>query len=266
VTTGGRVTVGKAMSPRPAAGRPSPTVGRPAVGTVESEVGRVRRAGAAAGRPGVLLVGLLALATNLRAALAGYPPLLETARAELGSSAGAAGLAQTGAVLMMAAGSFVGTGVGARYGYERALGGAVGLVAVGSLVRGVPSYPTLLGGSLLIGVGIGMAGVLLTGVVKERLAARAGAVTGGYVVAMMVGATVAGAAAVPLAVALGGWSLSLAVWAVPAVVAAAAWTPWPAGCRRRSGTGRGRRCPGGTGSPGWPAATRRARRCWCTGG
>ncbi len=29
----------------------------------------------------------------------------------------------------------------------------------------------------------------------------------------------------PLAVALGGWSLSLAVWAVPAVLAVAVWTP-----------------------------------------
>ena len=42
-------------------------------------------------RPVLVLVGLLALALNLRAALAGYPPLLETVRAELGISAGTAG-------------------------------------------------------------------------------------------------------------------------------------------------------------------------------
>ena len=70
-----------------------------------------------------------------------------------------------------------------------------------------------------------MAGVLLTGVVKEHLGERAGAATGGYVVSMMVGATVASAVAVPLAVALGGWSFSLAVWAVPAVLAVAVWAP-----------------------------------------
>ena len=176
-------------------------------------------------RPLVLLLGLLILAANLRAALAGYPPLLETARAELGTSAGAAGLAQTGAVLAMAAGSFAGAAVGSRFGHERALAGAVGLVAAGSLLRGLPSYPALVGGSVTIGVGIGVAGVLLTGVVKDRLADRAGAVTGGYVVAMMVGSTVASAAAVPLAVLLGGWSLALAAWAVPALLAVAAWFP-----------------------------------------
>jgi MFS transporter, CP family, cyanate transporter len=176
-------------------------------------------------RPGVVLVGLLALALNLRTALAGYPPLIEAVRAELGLSAGAAGFVQTGAVLMMAAGSLAGPAAARRTGPERALVWAVGLVALGSLVRGVPAAVPLVAGSLLAGFGIGAAGVLLTGVVKEHLAAHVGAVTGGYIVAMTVGATVASAVAVPLAVGVGGWSLALAVWAVPAVLALAAWTP-----------------------------------------
>ena len=175
--------------------------------------------------PGVVLAGLLALAVNLRAALAGYPPLLETVRSQLGISAGAAGLVQAGAVLAMAAGSFGGAAVGARLGRERALGVAVGLVAAGSLIRGIPALVPLVGGSLVAGLGIGLAGVLLSGVIKDRLASRAGAATGGYVVSMMVGATVASAVAVPLATALGGWSFSLAVWAIPAVLAVAVWTP-----------------------------------------
>ena len=176
-------------------------------------------------RPGVVLVGLLALALNLRTALAGYPPLIEAVRADLGLSAGAAGFVQTGAVLMMAAGSLAGPAAARRGGPERALVGAVGLVALGSLVRGVPAAVPLVAGSLLAGFGIGVAGVLLTGVVKEHLAAHAGAVTGGYVVAMMIPSTVASAVAVPLAVGVGGWSLALAVWAVPAVLALAAWAP-----------------------------------------
>ncbi|MGD9529608.1 CynX/NimT family MFS transporter [Pseudonocardia sp.] len=185
-------------------------------------------------RPAVVLLGVLALAANLRAALAGYPPLLETVRADLGLSAAVAGLVQAGAVLMMAVGSFAGSSVDARFGREAALGGAVALVGVGSLVRGVPVAATLIGGSLVIGFGIGVAGVLLTGVVKEHLAARAGAATGGYVVAMMVGATLSSALAVPLAVLLGGWSWSLAVWSVPAVLAAALWAPIAARTHRHA--------------------------------
>ncbi|WP_163513103.1 MFS transporter [Fodinicola acaciae] len=181
-------------------------------------------------RPVVVLLGLLALSLNLRAALSGYPPLLEAVRAELGLSAGAAGLVQAAAVLSMAAGSFAGAALGNRFGRERVAGAAVGLVAAGSLARGVPVVATLIGGSLLVGFGIGVAGVMLAGIVKEHLAARAGAVTGGYVVAMGLGATVSSAAAVPLAALLGGWSLSLAVWACPAIVAAGAW----AGLTRRA--------------------------------
>lgn len=176
-------------------------------------------------RPAVVLAGMLALALNLRAALAGYPPLLETVRADLGASAGVAGLVQAGAVLMMAAGSFLGPRVGDRFGRETGLSGAVGLVALGSLLRGVPTLATLIGGSLVIGMGIGLAGVLLTGVVKEHLWRRAGVATGGYTVAMMIGATAASALAVPLAVVLGGWSFALAALAVPAVLAVAIW--WP---------------------------------------
>lgn len=176
-------------------------------------------------RPTTVLVGILALAANLRAALAGYPPLLETVRSQLGISAGAAGLVQAGAVLMMAVGSFGGAAVGARFGRERALGAAVALVALGSLVRGVPLLAPLIGGSLVIGLGIGLSGVLLSGVIKEHLGARVGAATGGYVVSMMIGAAVASAVAVPLASTLGGWSLSLTVWTVPAVLAVAVWAP-----------------------------------------
>ena len=176
-------------------------------------------------RPAVVLLGVLAIAVNLRAALAGYPPLLETVRDQLRVSAGVAGLVQAGAVLMMAVGSFAGPAIGVRFGRERALGLAVGLVAAGSLVRGVPALVPLIGGSLVIGLGIGLAGVLITGVVKEHLVERTGAATGGYVVAMMVGATIASAVAVPLAAGLGGWSLSLAIWAVPAILATAVWVP-----------------------------------------
>lgn len=85
---------------------------------------------------------------------------------------------QTGAVLMMAVGSLVGPSTARRAGPERALVGAVGLVALGSLVRGIPAAVPLVAGSLVVGLGIGVAGVLLTGVVKEHLASRAGAVTG----------------------------------------------------------------------------------------
>src|SRR6476620_5389536 len=127
---------------------------------------RADASAARAVRPALVLLGVLALAVNLRAALAAYSPLLETVRDALGISSGAAGRVQAGAGLMMAAGSCVGPARGARFGRKPALGGAVGLVALGSPFRGWAVLPALIGGSLLLGLGIGIAGVLLTGVVK----------------------------------------------------------------------------------------------------
>ncbi|MDT5027416.1 MAG: transporter, family, cyanate transporter [Micromonosporaceae bacterium] len=176
-------------------------------------------------RPATVLVGVLLLAVNLRAALAAYPPLLAGVRTQLGLSAGTAGLVQASAVMLMGVGSLSAPRLAGRLGWERALGLGVAVVAAGSLVRLVPAPAALVTGSVLVGGGIGVAGVLVAGVVKHHLGARAATVTGAYVVAMMVGATVASAVAVPLAIGLGGWSRSLAVWSVPAALAVLVW--WP---------------------------------------
>ena len=67
-------------------------------------------------------------------------------------------------------------------------------------------------------VGIALSGTVLPGIVKQFYRSRSGAVTGLYLLAMMVGATAASALTVPLADALGSWQRSLAVWAVLAVL------------------------------------------------
>lgn len=212
-------------------------------------------------RPVVVLLGVLGLALNLRVGPAAYPPLLETARADLGSSAGVAGLVQAGVVLAMAVGSLTGARWGERFGRERALGGAVAVVAGGSAVRVVPHVGALLAGSIVIGLGIGVAGVLLAGVVQDHLGHRAGAVSGGYVVAMLVGATAASALAVPLAEVAGGWSLSLAVWAVPAAVAVAAWVP----VARRAPRPAARPMDERPGAPPWRDGFARLAACYLSG-
>ncbi|WP_116709285.1 MFS transporter [Actinomycetospora cinnamomea] len=176
-------------------------------------------------RPAVVLLAVLALGINLRAALSVYPPLLETVRADLGLSAGLAGVVQAGTVLMMGAGSFAAPALARRVDRERAAAIGVAAVALGNLARGLPAAVTLIGGSLVIGLGIGVTGVAITGVVRDHLPERAGVATGLYTVAMMGGATVASLTALPLRDVLGGWWWALAAWALPAVLALVVW--WP---------------------------------------
>jgi len=176
-------------------------------------------------RPAVVLLAVLALGINLRAALSAYPPLLETVRADLGLSAGLAGVVQAGTVLMMGAGSFAAPTLARRIGRERAAALGVLAVAVGNLARGLPATVALVGGSVAIGLGIGVTGVAVTGVVRDHLPERAGVATGLYTVAMMGGATAASLTALPLRDVLGGWWWALAAWALPAVLALVVW--WP---------------------------------------
>jgi len=177
-------------------------------------------------RPGVVLLAVLALGVNLRAALSAYPPLLETIRADLGLSAGFAGLVQAATILMMGAGSFAAPALARRVGREQAAALGIAAIALGSAVHGVPAAVTLVAGSLAIGLGIGVVGVAITGVVRDHLPERAGAATGLYTVSMMGGATVASLTALPLQDALGGWWWALAAWTLPAVLALVVW--WPA--------------------------------------
>ena len=176
-------------------------------------------------RPAVVLAGVLLISLNLRAGLAAYPAVLEQVRGELGLSSGVAGLVQSAALVAMGLGSFVAVRLSARFGRERAMSGAVGVLLAGSLLRYVPSVAALVVGSLGVGTGIGLAGVFLSGLVKEHLAHRAGLVTGLYVVSMLVGSTIASSAVVPLSASLGGPSHALATLAVPAAVALAGWLP-----------------------------------------
>jgi MFS transporter, CP family, cyanate transporter len=176
-------------------------------------------------RPAVVLLAVLALGVNLRAALSAYPPLLERIRADLGVSAAVSGLVQAGAVVAMGVGSFAAPALARRVGRERAAALAMAVLAGGNLLRWAPATVALVVGSVLIGLGIGVTGVAITGVVRDHLPERAGAATGLYTVSMMGGATVASLTALPLAGVLGGWSPALAVWALPAVLGLVVWLP-----------------------------------------
>jgi len=176
-------------------------------------------------RPALVLAGVLLISVNLRAGLAAYPAVLGQVRDVLGVSAGAAGLVQAGSLVAMGLGSFLAVRLTVRVGRVHAMTAAVSALLVGTLLRLVSTLPTLVVGSIGLGAGIGVAGVLLSGLVKEHLAARAGLVTGLYVVAMLVGATVASAGAVPLSDALGGPAQSMGAWSVPAALALLVWLP-----------------------------------------
>lgn len=175
---------------------------------------------------GALLVCLVLAAVNLRSTLSVVPPLVGTIAEDLGLSGVAAGLLTGLPVACMGLFAPVAQRLAVRIGREGVVLVAVVVLTLGSLLRlGGESVILLYGGTLATGIGIAAAGTVLPGVVKEFFAGRAGAVTGVYVLAMGIGGVAASALAAPLSTALGSWPRSLGVWALPALVAALAWTP-----------------------------------------
>ena len=190
-------------------------------------------------RGGVLLIiGVLALAFNLRSAITSLPPVFPELQSALHISAG--GLALLAAVPVLCFGVFSGSAapLSRRFGEERVLFAALLLLAAGLLLRGISPELLLFPGTVVAGAAIALMNVLLPSLVKRRFPERAGLLIGLYLLMLAAGAILASLLAVPVfnaasrsaaggQVAAGSAAVrvTLALWAGPAVVAALIWVP-----------------------------------------
>lgn len=192
-----------------------------------SQVGGRDLAAAAGGA--LLVTGILALGFNLRIAITGLPPIFPELQSALHVSAGT--LAVLAAVPVLCFGVFSGSAapLSRRYGEERVLGTALVLLAVGIAVRGLAPSVLLFPGTILAGGAVALLNVLLPSLVKRRMPDRAGMIIGCYLLMLGGGAIVGSLLAVPLFTAAGSGymaaRLSLAMWAMPALLAVLIWVP-----------------------------------------
>lgn len=165
------------------------------------------------------------IAATMRGPFTSVGPLLETIRADVNLSAVGAGALGMLPLLAFAAVSPIAPAFARRLGLERALGWALAVLVVGLAVRSSPGTVALFGGTVLIGVAIGLVNVLLSGLIKRDHPDRAAALTGLYTTTMGAFAMLGSGIAVPVAqVVPGGWRTSLGLWAI---LAAIAWAAWP---------------------------------------
>lgn len=171
------------------------------------------------------LIGMLAVALNLRPVLASVPPLLPTIRHDLALSGLAAGLLTTIPVACMGIFAPLAAWLDARYGAERMILGSVALLGLATVGRGVGGGPIpLYGATAVAGIALAIAGTLLTGFIKARFVEHAPLVMGLYTAGLSLGAATAAGATAPLEAALGGsWHAALAIWSVLAAIACGFW-------------------------------------------
>lgn len=195
---------------------------------------RLSRRGLSARSGGVLLiVGVLALAFNLRTAITSLPPIFPELESALHLSA--ASLSLLAAIPALCFGVFSGTGapLSRRFGEERILGAALLLLGTGLLLRGLSPAVLLFPGTIVAAGAIALLNVLLPSLVKRRMPDRAGLVIGLYLLMLSVGAIVGSLLAVPVFTAAGAGTsggsaslrIALGLWAVTAVLAAVLWLP-----------------------------------------
>lgn len=176
-------------------------------------------------RPTILAAILVLVALNLRGAMTALGPVLPDIMHDTDLSAGAAGLLTTMPVLFLGALAPLAAIIAQRIGVERTLLLLMVILSAGCLVRGQGGVAALLGSGVLIGGAIGMTNVLLPGLVKRDFPRRVALMTGLYTMALCVSAAIGTALSVPIARLLDGWPASLAVWALPALLAAFALLP-----------------------------------------
>ena len=101
------------------------------------------------------------------------------------------------------------------------------LLTIGSAMRlGGSNVVVLYTATLVVGIGIAVVGTLLPRLVKTLFPPeRVGLITGVYMLAIMLGATIGAGLSDPLATALGSWEQSLAAWSLLGVLGLIVWAP-----------------------------------------
>ncbi|WP_239089508.1 MFS transporter [Sphaerimonospora thailandensis] len=185
--------------------------------------------------PAVKLLAVLLVAGCLRPPLTSVGPVLDLLGADTGLGTAALGALGALPLLAFAVLSPLAHGTSSRFGAERVVLWAMVALAAGIAVRSLPGNAWLWAGTVGVGASIALGNVLVPSIVKRDHPGAISRVTGLYTSVMTGFAALASGVAVPIAAATGsGWRWSLAVWAVPALLAAGVWALRMRGTRSRT--------------------------------
>lgn len=157
---------------------------------------------------------------NLRPSITSVGPLLDIIQADLGMNAVTASLITALPVLCMGLFAILSIKLNHRFGLEKSLLFAMLLIFVSTILRMyVHTSFLLFATAFFSGIGIGIAGPLITGFIRKYFPTNHG-LMGIYTVSMVLGAAIASSFSVPLYQSMGeSWQHSLSFWSILAVPA-----------------------------------------------
>jgi CP family cyanate transporter-like MFS transporter len=163
------------------------------------------------------------VALNLRPAIVAVGPLLSNIGAAFGWGESLQGLLGALPLLAFALFSIFVSSITAKFDTDKVLFWALIVLAAGCLVRSFFGEGAVWAGTLLIGASIAVGNVLAPAIVKRDFSGNIPVATGAYSACVTSGSAIAGLSASAAADALGGWQPALALWALPALIAAILW-------------------------------------------
>ena len=198
-----------------------------------------------AARPrAVVVLGILAvvlIGLNLRAGITGAAALLHDLQEVLGYGAFVAAVIPSIPTLCFAVAGAATSWLTRRMGVEKAILFALGMLAAGLLVRGIPSTGMLLAGTVVGMSGLAVCNVAMPSFIREHYAHRTSLMTALYTVTMTTGATVTAVLVVPVAQSLGSASAGLGSIGLLSVAAFLGFLPVALHAHRNAAPGRGAR-------------------------
>lgn len=177
----------------------------------------------------LLFLALLVAAFNLRPGITSVAPLIERMAEELALSRAGISLTTVLPVLFMGLLAPLAPRLALRFGLERVLVGCLVLLVLALLLRvaGASSL-VLIGSAGLVGIGVAVAGPLMSGFIKRYFLQSFGAALGWFSLSMSVGGASGVVFTQPLTDLFAGrWTLALAFWALPALIAVLVWWRLP---------------------------------------
>jgi len=173
---------------------------------------------------GVVLTAVVLVALNLRAALSSLPAVVSDIQSATGWNDSTLGILTTIPVLCMGIIALAVPSLAMHFGYKRLVVIALSSLTIAMLLRAVEIMPELLFlSAFLAGLGIALSGGVIPGIVRQQLPMAIGKASSFWTSAMMASAALGGALTVPIALLLDSWSLALAFWGIPAIIALVFW-------------------------------------------
>lgn len=169
-------------------------------------------------------VCLVLIGMNLRTVFSSFSAVLPEVTAQAALPGWAVVVLTTAPVALLGVFAPAAPVLARRFGAERVLLAAMGLLTAGLLLRpadpGIPGghLPALLAGTAACGAAIALCNVLLPGLVKRDFPHRLGLMGGLYTTAICASAALGAGFTYPVYKATGEWTLALWFWAVPAGV------------------------------------------------